>query len=379
MKNWHFYRMLLHLLPVKGSINESTLSPEAQLAAESILKKHRCLGASLCLFDEKGPAGGLSFGIARKTGEKAGMDTIYRCASVSKFVTALCAMKLWEEKKIDLDADVQSWFPHSLRHPKAPDLPITLRMLLSHTAGIHDGEAYNAGIGRGEPLASLLEKDSFTAHLPLEKWEYSNFGAGIAGAVMEAAMATDFETLMQQTVFAPLNVTATFYPQKTRGLLADAVRILPPQKAPNFDAEKRKAKPLPPAKADPERHYNLAHGNLCLSAPELAKLGAAGMTPGFLNAETLQEMRKIITPFGERAFNLSQGVGTFILQDASISPRPLFGHQGMAYGAVHGLFFDPETKKGLAVLTCGASEARNGVLADLNKALLRRFLGERHG
>lgn len=379
MKNWQLYRILLRFLPAKGKINASDLPIHQQRAAEKMLKKHRCLGASLCLFDENGVRGGLAFGAARKSGDKAGMDTIYRAASVSKFITALCAMKLWEEGKIDLDRDVGDGFPHSLRHPEAPDTKITLRMLLSHTAGIHDGADYNHGIGKSIPLSQLLKGDSFAQHLPHEKWEYSNFGAGIAGAVMESIMQTDFETLMQQTVFHPLGVQATFYPQKTKGLLADACRILPPQKAPNFDAEARKGKPLPEGKADPERHYNLAHGNLCVSAPDLAKLGIAGMMPGYLQAETLQEMRKIITPFGERAHNLSQGIGTFILQDASISPRPLYGHQGMAYGAVHGLFFDPEMKKGLALLTLGASEARNGVLADLNKDLITYFLGERHG
>lgn len=379
MKNWQLYRLLLHFLPKKGDIRETTLPPEASREALRILKKHRCLGASLCLFNEAGITGGFAFGAARKNGAPAGMDTIYRSASVSKFITALGAMKLKEQGKLDLDQDVNQYFSCNLRHPKAPDEKITLRMLLSHTAGIHDGTAYNAGIGRGECLSDLLKKDSFTDHLPHTVWEYSNFGAGIAGAVMEAALQTDFEKLMQQTVFEPLGVTATYHPQSVQGLLADACRILPPQKGPNFDAEARKSKLLPEERVDSEHHYNLAHGNLCLSAPNLARLGMAGMTAGFLSEKSLREMRKIIAPFGDRAHNLSQGIGTFILQDASISPRPLFGHQGMAYGAVHGLFFDPQIKKGLAILTTGASEARNGVLADLNKALLQAFLGEQHG
>ena len=379
MKNWQLYRILLRFLPAGGSLRASDLPAEQQQQVKKILKKHRCLGASLCLFDENGITGSLAFGCARKSGEKAAVDTVYRSASISKFVTALCAMKLMEEGKIQLDRDIGEYFPLTLRHPKAPHTPITLRMLLSHTAAIHDGNDYNTGIGKGTPLSLLLQGDSFCPHLPHEQWEYSNLGAGIAGAVLEAATGMDFEALMQKTLFKPLQVSATFYPQKVKGLLADACRILPPQSAPNFDAEKRRSRPLPEEKPDAEQHYNLAHGNLCISAPELAKLGVAGMIPGFLRAETLQEMRSIIAPFGERAHNLSQGVGTFILQDSSISSHPLYGHQGMAYGAVHGLFFDPQAKKGLALLTCGASEARNGVLADLNKDLIRYLLGDQHG
>ena len=146
-----------------------------------------------------------------------------------------------------------------------------------------------------------------------------------------------------------------------------------------ISAIRRKRRPLPAEEINPESHYALAHGNLCLSAADLAKLGIAGMVPGFLTKESLSEMRRIICPFGDRANNLSQGVGTFILQEPRILSCPLFGHQGMAYGAVHGLFFDPEAKKGLAVLTTGASEARNGVLADLNFDLISLFLGEKHG
>ena len=383
MKNWFIYRMLLHALPAHGDATASTLSADTTRRVTSLLRKHRCVGASLCLFDEGGEAGALSFGQARP-GVPALPETIYRAASVSKFVTALCAMKLSENGVLSLDADTNRYLPFSLRHPQAKDAPITLRMLLSHTAGLHDGAAYNAGVAHGEALGALLAGDSFTAHLPGGKWEYSNLGAGIAGAVMEAAAQCDFETLMQQTLFAPLDVTATFYPQKVAekvtaqgaAVLADARRILPPARRPNFDAQSRRARPLPTPCVDAEHHYALAHGNLCVSVGNLAKLGVAGMVPGFLTAESLQDMRRVIAPFGERAHNLSEGVGTFILRDASIAPRPIYGHQGMAYGAVHGLFFDPAAGRGLALLTAGASEARRGVLADLNAALIRLLLSE---
>ena len=375
MKNWGLYRFLLSFLPAKGKINASDLPPETAHAAERVLRRFRCAGASLCLFDETGVTGALSFGLSHAPDTLVAPDTVFRAASVSKFVTAMGAMKLKEQGKVDLDRDVNDFLPFPLRHPQAPDTPITLRMLLSHTAGIHDGADYNGGIAKGVPLTQLLKGDSFTEHLPGTQWEYSNFGAGIAGVVMEAAAGTDFETLMQETVFRPLGVTATYYPQKVRGDLADAVRILPRSKTPNFNAAERRSRPLPPAEVNPEKHYNLAHGALRVSAPELAKLGVAGMTPGFLTPESLDDMRRVIAPFGERAHNLSQGIGTFILQDRYFTAPVIYGHQGMAYGAVHGLFFDPEAGKGFALLTAGASEARNGVLADLNQAMIGVLMG----
>lgn len=371
---WPVYRLILKLMPKKGKLQTTSLAHAGE--AEKILRRHHCLGGTLCAFDADGITGILSFGEAGK-GVPAADDTVYRIASVSKLVTAMGLMRLKEKGMLTLDEDVAKYYPVSVRHPKAPHTPITCRMLSSHTAGIHDGVDYNRGIAENKDASVLLRGDSFTAHLPGEKWEYSNFGAGILGAVMEAADGMDFETLMQREVFEPLGVDATFYPQKVQGALADATRILPPQKAPNFNARKRQAKPLPQAKTDSEKHYNLAHGNLCISAGELAKLGMALLQPGFLTAESLQEMRQVIAPFGERAHNLSQGIGTFILQDETICSRTLYGHQGMAYGACHGLFYDAERQKGLVFLSSGVSEARRGVLSDVNADLIRLYLGDK--
>ena len=374
MKNWDFYRLLLHFAPKQGK--GPAQAPEETLR---VFRARRCVGAALCLFDGRGVRETYTFGCAHEPDDPVRADTAFRAASVSKFVTALGILKLKEQGRLSLEEDVNRYLPFPLRHPAAPDTPITLRMLMTHTAGIHDGVAYSRGIARGADLAGILEGDSFTAHLPGAVWEYSNLGAGIAGAVMEAAAGQDFESLMQETVFRPLGVAATYYPQKVRGDLADAVRILPRSRQPGFSAAQRRARPLPPEEVNAQRHYSLAHGSLCVSAPELAKLGMAAMAPGFLTEETLRDMRTAAVPFGERARNLSQGLFTFILHEPKISSRLIYGHQGMAYGAVHGLFFDPETGRGMAVLTTGASEARRGVLADLNFDLLRLYVGDRHG
>lgn len=370
MRYWGIYRLLLSLVPPQGRQTETDLSPALSQQIVKILRRHRCVGASLCLFDANGAVGSLAFGNARQ-GMKATSDTLYRTASISKFAVALCAMKLQQEGRLSLDADVNGFLPFSLRHPQAPDTPITLRMLLTHTAGLHDGKAYAAGLARGDGLSAILAQDSFCKHLPGEAWEYSNLGAGIAGIVLEAAMQTDFEQLMQDELFRPLDVEASFYPQGILLPLADAYQVLPPQKAPRLDGAQRQERPLPASGVDAERHYAIAHGNLCLSAGQLVKLGIAGMVPGFLEQKSLDEMRRPAASFGKRARNLSQGIGTFILRDSALAPRTLYGHQGMAYGAVHALFFDPAIGRGFALLTSGASLARRGVLADLNAAMIQ--------
>ncbi|MBO2517825.1 MAG: hypothetical protein CW338_11260 [Clostridiales bacterium] len=370
MNHWGIYRFLLKFKRTGKRPGGETL-PEG---VEHILRKYRVFGASLALFDENGLERVCSWGWARK-GVPVEEDTLFRTASVSKHVTALCVMKLWEDGALDLDADISSVLPFPVRHPEAPDTPVTLRMLLSHTAGIRDGASYFELLEKGGPLTDILKGDSFCDHLPGTKWEYSNLGAGIIGCVLECITGMRFDELMDRVVFSPLGVRAGFYPQLMGGKLADAWRILPASKVPCYDAEERLRRPLPVKGTDPEHHYALAHGNLCITAGDLGVIGHALLVPGFLKESTLKEMRRVIVPFGERAFNLSQGLGTFVLKDETISPCTIYGHQGLAYGAVHGIFYNPVRGRGFVLLTSGASEARRGVLTDLNGDLIRELIG----
>ena len=63
----------------------------------------------------------------------------------------------------------------------------------------------------------------------------------------------------------------------------------------------------------------------------------------------------------------------FTIDDAHISRKKLLGHQGFAYGAVNGLFFDEEGS-GFVCLNSGASEQRFGHLAVINRDLIRLWM-----
>ncbi len=370
MNKWNLYRAALHLLPARKEVCPAGMMPDLK----KILIKYRAMGASICVFDAEGIRECYVYGRAAKT-QLVTRETRFRTASVSKHVTALGVMKLKEDGKLNLDADVSEALGFPLRHPAAQDTPITLRMLLSHVAGIHDGESYLRGLREGNTLSQILQGDSFTAFLPGEGWEYSNLGAGIVGSVLEGLTGINFDTLMKQTVFDPLGITASYYPQRLGRPLADAWRILPPSGHPQYNAEERLSRPLPEDRPDIERHWSLAHGNLCISAEELAVIGRALICPGFLRAETLEEMRSAVARFGKRAPDLSEGIGTFILKNKNISDHVVYGHQGLAYGAVHGLFYDPIAERGFVMLSTGVSEARNGVITDINADLIRLLIG----
>lgn len=368
MEKWKakMYRLSLHATPRPAYTKENALIgdvPEKDAIVRS-LRSLRTVGATVAIFNQKGVTGALCVGQTGKGKKDAQIDTVYRVASITKHVTALCCYRLHEAGKIDLDADVDAYLPCSLRHPKKPDLPVTLRRLISHTAGIHDGTKYNQTLFSGEKLSNIMQGDSFTENPTA--FEYSNLGAGIVACVLEGMLQKGFEEIMQETVFTPLKVQATFLPQRVEGELADAWRILPPSKQANYDAAARRAQPLPELTVDTEHHYLWSQGNLCISAVELAKIGVE------LMKERYAPLRKVVAPFGARAYNLSMGLGTFIVEDQEICPQKLYGHQGLAYGAVHGLFYDPAAQKGVVILSSGCSEARDGVLADINKAIMKK-------
>ena len=353
------YRAALSLTPPKiDTVHGAGLQKEAEGELTGILRRHRCLGGVLRLFDQDGRLIAYHFGMAGK-GKPARDDTVFRVASISKMITAMCALKLAEQGLISLDEDTGLLL-----------YPVTLRELLSHTAGILDGSAYLEGLEKGTNLRDVLKNSADSSMRG--RWAYSNLGGGAIACVLEKKLGECFEGIMQRYLFGPLGVAATFYPQRAQGELADARRVLPPQIRPGFDARARKLRTdetidIP----DPQRHYGLAQGNCCLNAGQLQQLMQALMDEGYLNRNSLDTMRAPAADFGRGRQRLRQGLGLFSLRDPEIYKGQLYGHQGKAYGAVHAAFFEPDSRRGMIFLSSGISEAREGFLADAVCDLLR--------
>jgi CubicO group peptidase (beta-lactamase class C family) len=97
-------------------------------------------------------------------------STLFYIASVSKTVTATALMQLWEQGLFNLDDDVNDYLPFPVRNPNHPNVPITFRMLLTHTSGImENNNVLNSSLTWGEdspiPLDTFL--DHITIHLTL--------------------------------------------------------------------------------------------------------------------------------------------------------------------------------------------------------------------
>lgn len=148
----------------------------------------------------------------RRTGRAVTADSPVRVASVSKLVTALGVLRLVDRGVLDLDRDVSVYLGWQLRHPAFPDQAITLRMLLSHTSGMVDGEELYL-IPLGETLRERLADPRVWdhAHPPGSGWfHYANINFPVVASVMEAATGNRFDAVMRKEVLGPLRLDACF-------------------------------------------------------------------------------------------------------------------------------------------------------------------------
>jgi CubicO group peptidase (beta-lactamase class C family) len=145
--------------------------------------------------------------------------TLYRVASISKLVTTLGALRLVESGKLTLDGDISAVLGYPVRNPHFPEVPITLRMLLSHTSSLRD----DAGYYWEAPatLQSVLQPGG-ERHGTGAMWSkstppgagfcYANLPWGVVGTLMERATGERFDRLMQRLVLRPLGLKGGFHP-----------------------------------------------------------------------------------------------------------------------------------------------------------------------
>ena len=153
-----------------------------------------------------------------RTGEPVDEDTVFRIGSVTKTFTAVAVMQLWEQGLVDLDAPVAAYLRAFRLVPAKPGLgPVTLRHLLTHTAGIgywpratdllRPGRG--AGVQTARPVGSLSEYYRRGLRVEVEpgtRWMYSNHGFATLGQVVEDVSGEPFARYLREHVFDPLGM-----------------------------------------------------------------------------------------------------------------------------------------------------------------------------
>ncbi|MDR3447968.1 MULTISPECIES: serine hydrolase [unclassified Dyella] len=173
------------------------------------------------------------FGVERIGGEPITPETLFQAGSISKPISAMAALHLVQQGKLSLDSDVNSvlttWkVPAS---PAAPGAAVTLRELLTHTAGftVHGFPGYAANT----PVPTLVqvlngEKPANNGPIRLEsvpgsQWKYSGGGYTVMQQLLLDASKRPFAELLRDTVLIPIGMIHSTYEQPLpTSLKADA-------------------------------------------------------------------------------------------------------------------------------------------------------------
>lgn len=292
---------------------------------------------------------------ACSVGEPVDRNSVFQVASLSKWISAWGVMALVDAGRIALDAPVSSYLTRWNLPDGGFDADgVTVRRLLSHTAGLTDGLGYQ-GFEPGERIQSLEESLTLAAdpmphasgavivgREPGSRWQYSGGGYTLLQLLIEDVTGESFESHMQRTVLDPLGMRdSTFdWTRAERSKLADS-----------YDVDSTRA---------PHRRYTaLAAASLYTTASDLTRFleahlpGANGEPIGrnVLEASTVEQMW---VPRASRLGRDIWGLGT-ILYARNGAGGFVIGHDGNNVPAINtAVRLDPDTGNGIVVLATGA-------------------------
>jgi len=147
-------------------------------------------------------------------------STLFRPGSVSKLFTWTAVMQLVEEGKLNLDADVNTYLDFKI--PPYQGKPVTLRDLMTHRAGFSETARDLLTYGKAPPPLAQVMKRYTPPRIfaPDEGPGYSNYGASVAGYIVQRVSGEPFEAYIQHHIFDPLGMTNSTFVQPLPAAMA---------------------------------------------------------------------------------------------------------------------------------------------------------------
>ncbi len=292
-------------------------------------------------------------------------NTIFQVSSLSKFVSAAGIMKLIELGKIDLDTPVNNYLKRWQLPPSEFDNEqVTVRRLLSHTAGLTDGLGYNGFENRDsvQTIESSLTKakdadEGISGEVrvgiePNSAWKYSGGGFTLLQLIVEETSGQSFNEFMTSNIFTPLNMNSSTY------ILNDSLNS---RLCEFYNADKTTA---------PHYFYtSLAATSLYTSLADLETFfqiflkGKNGepIGRGQFKPETLKLMREgHWDVMGEKIY----GLGSMLYIDIE-NNEDIFGHDGKSTPPINtAIRIDPVKGDGIIVLETGNPDLATRIAGD---------------
>lgn len=292
-------------------------------------------------------------------------NTIFQVSSLSKFVSAVGVMKLVELGKINLDVPVNQYLERWQLPPSQFDNEqVTVRRLLSHTAGLTDELGYSGfdNIDSVQTLEASLTKakdadkgisgEVKVGIEPGSQWKYSGGGFTLLQLLVEEKSGQSFDAFMKDSIFKPLGMTSSTYlwSDSLNNRLCEFYNT-DKSKAPHYYYTSLAATSLYTSLSDLEKFYQLF-----LKGDNNEPIGR-----GVLNPSTLKLMRETHWDImGEGIY----GLGCMLYIGIENS-EDIFGHDGKSNPPINtAIRIKPVSGDGIIVLETGNSDLATRIASD---------------
>ncbi len=312
-----------------------------------LMDKYDLPSISACIFRNNEIIWERSYGYSdRELRKEADAETIYHIASISKLFICTAVMQLDERGEINIDEDINNYLPVVFRNPHFPDVPITARMLLTHSSGLVSGrtnvdipEIWNDFEPDQAPTPSewiprflvpsgdLYNMNSWVNTPPGTFEIYSNIGATVLAYLVEQVSGKNFRDYCMENIFIPLKMENTSYNYEDLELTNIAVLYQKNNRISDFFD-----------------NMIYAAGGLKTTTRDMSRFGMAYLNGGVLDGNRILNDTTI-----DRIFEIKDEVtDRSLIWDASLGGW--FGHiGGLTKGAATTFNINPEKNAGLII------------------------------
>ncbi len=375
-----FFLPLTILILLLSATSVHAQPAKAEVAIQEIMQQSPVAGLSVAVVKKGKIIYTHSFGMKDiETNTTLTDENIFRIASISKSFSATSILQLAEKKKLSLEDDISKLVGFTIRNPKFPETVITLRMVMSHRSSINDSEGYFT-LDAINPAKNINAAKCYNDYRPGTGYQYCNLNYNMIGTIIEKISGERFDQYVKHHILDPLKLYggycvdsldksrfATIYEYN------DSLKIF-------------KASPAAYApRSEQIKNYTMGYstpifsptGGMKISATDLATYMIMHMNQGRYKG------KKIISKSGARQMQTKlspeEGYGLAIMTSDKLIPgKTMKGHTGSAYGLYSAMFFNPDEKFGIVVISNGChpkySEGFNAVIRKTVNCLYDHFI-----
>jgi CubicO group peptidase (beta-lactamase class C family) len=290
--------------------------------------------------------------------------TLFRPGSISKVFTATAVMQLVEQGKLDLDRDVNDYLDFVI--PKTYDAPVTLRRILTHTAGFEETlkNLFVPSAREMRPLREYLIAAMPARIFPPGKVpSYSNYGLTIAGYIVERISGEPFDKYIAAHILTPLRMDHSSFAQPLPETLEQDM-------SPGYLAAAQGARPFEFVTTAPA-------GALSATATDMTRLMLALLGEGTLGGATILKPESV-RAMEARQFELHPDIHAIglILMEYSMNGQRIIGHGGDTIYFHSDMILMPDAHVGLFISYNSAGSRQGGGRTEVIRAFLNRYFPE---